>query len=150
MQMDRRSLIGLALLIVASISGCGYAMAGTWEDDPGNWSRAFESTKPPEVSVIRSKYWRSAHWTYEFAYFFEIAPEPRLKSQLFGKNKLRQATGVEAMRVKKDGPGDAPPWFAPGEATEYEVWVFEGSPNSHFKVLIEKKSRVMFLADYQL
>jgi hypothetical protein len=150
MRMARWSSIALALWVAVSAAGCGYAIAGTWEDDPGNWNRAFQSTKPPEVRVIHSKYWRSPHWTYEFEYFFAIAPDAQLKAQLFGENKLRQATGAEAIRVKTDNVGAAPPWFAPGEATNYEVWVFEGRSGSHFKVLIEKKSRVMFLADYQV
>lgn len=81
-------------------------MAGTWEDDPGNWSRAFQSTKPPEVAVVHSKYWRSAHWTSEFEYFFEIAPNPQLKAQLFGENNVRQATGDEASQIKKNVFGD--------------------------------------------
>ena len=72
--MRRTSSIALSLPVAIVIAGCGYFMAGTWEDDPGNWGRAFESTKPPDVAVVHSKYWRSAHWTYEFEYFFEIAP----------------------------------------------------------------------------
>jgi hypothetical protein len=147
---DRACATGLALLIVVSTAACGYAMAGTWEDDPGNWSRAFQTTKPPEVRVIHSKYWRAPHWTYEFEYFFEIAPDSRLKAQLFGKNKLRQATGTEANQIRKNDLGDAPSWFAPGDATEYEVWVYEGQPASNFRVLIDKTSGVMFLADYQV
>ncbi len=150
MQMERWSSIGLALLIALSTAGCGYVMAGTWEDDPGNWSRAFPTAKPPEVRVIHSKYWRSPHWTHESQYFFEIAPDPRFETLLFGKNKMRQATGAEAIQIKKNVFGDAPSWFAPRQANEYEVWVFEGTPDRNFKVLIDRKSRVMFLADYQV
>ena len=138
----------LFVLAVSVNTGCGYFMAGTWEDDPGNWSRALHSTKPPDVGVIHSKYWGSAHWTYEFEYFFEIAPNPKLKEQLFRENKLRQLTGDEAGKVKNFGT--VPSWFAPEDVTEYEVWVFEDERDRNFKVLIDRKSGVMFLSNYQL
>lgn len=148
--MKLRSVIFLFPSVILLTAGCGYFMAGTWEDDPDNWSRAFHSTKPPEVTVTHSRYWRSAHWTYEFAYYFEIAPNTTLKEQLFSENKLRQVTGDEAARVKKNVFGAAPAWFAPKEVTEYEVWVHDGEPHSRFKVLIDKKSGVVFLNDYQV
>jgi hypothetical protein len=132
------------------LSGCGYFKAGTWEDDPGNWTRAFRSTKPEDVSVIHSRYWRSAHWSYESAYFFEIAPHVKLKEQLFTKNKLRQVTGDEAAAVKQGLFSDAPSWFAPRGASEYDVWVYADEPRGSFTVLIDKGSGHMFLADHQV
>jgi hypothetical protein len=138
------------LFLLLALVGCGYFVGGTWEDDPQNWSRAFSSTKPPDVTVIHSRYWRSRHWTYEFQYFFEIASNIKLKEQLFDKNKLRQVTGDEATKIKKNVFGGAPSWFAPKSVTEYEVWVFADEPNSNFKILVDKKSGVMFLNDYQV
>ena len=88
-------------------------MAGTWNDDPGNWKRAFRSSKAPDVTVTHSKYWRSPHWSYEFEYFFEIEPNEALKKQPFGENKLRQVTGEETAKIKKELFGDPPVWFAP-------------------------------------
>jgi hypothetical protein len=148
--MKRPSSIALFLLIVLFNAGCGYLTAGTWEDDPGNWNRALRSTKPPDVTVVHSKYWRSPHWTYEFEYFFEIAPNTTLTKQLFAQNKLRQVSGDEAAQSKKNVFGDAPSWFAPKAVTEYEVWVFEDQPDRNFKILIDKKSGVMFLNDHQV
>jgi hypothetical protein len=148
--MQRWLSIAPFLLIVLFNAGCGYFMAGTWEDDPGNWNRAFHSTKPPDVTVVHSKYWRSAHWTYEFEYFFEIAPNRQLKDQLFAKNKMRQAAGDEATQIRKTVFSDVPSWFAPKGVTEYEVWVLEGEPDRNFKALIDRKSGVMFLNDYQV
>jgi hypothetical protein len=58
--------------------------------------------------------------------------------------------GDEAAKVRKNVFGDAPPWFAPENVTDYEIWVFEGEPNSNFKILIDKKSGVIFLNDYQV
>jgi hypothetical protein len=138
------------VLILALAAGCGYFMAGTWEDDPGNWKRAFHSTKPGEVVVIHSKYWRSSHWSYEFQYFFEIAPNMKLTGRLFAENKLRRITGDEATKAQGNRFGDAPSWFAPKSVTEYEIWVFDKEPERNFKVLIDKKSGHIFMSDYQV
>jgi hypothetical protein len=124
-------------------------MAGTWVDDPDNWSRAFQSTKPADVAVVHSKYWRSPHWTFEFEYFFEIAPNQELQEQLFSENKLRRITGEEAAKAKEHNSDAAPVWFAPKAASEYDIWVFDDEPNRNFRVLIDKKSGVVFLSDYQ-
>jgi hypothetical protein len=137
--------------MVALLSaGCGYFMSRTWEDDPKNWSRAFHSVKPPEVTVVHSKYWRSRHWSYEFQYFFEIAPNAELKDQLFTANKLREVTGNEAVEARARVFGDAPSWFAPGSVADYEVWVFADEPGRNFKVLIDKVSGHIFMNDYQV
>jgi len=149
-KLKKLPTIALLLLVVQFNSGCGYVMAGTWEDDPGNWQRAFRSTAPPDVTVVHSKYWRSPHWSYECEYFFEIAPSAKLKEELFANNKLRQMQGDEAARIQKSVFGDAPSWFAPKDVAEYEVWVFADQAHSNFKILIDKKSGVMFLNDYQV
>ena len=143
---------GVRVLVLAVVvaSGCGYFVSGTWEDDPKNWTRAFQSTKPPDVLVVHSKYWRSPHWSYEFQYFFEIAPNADLKRQLFSANKLRRVTGADAAKARKNVSGNAPAWFAPKAIDHYEVWVFENEPDRNFRVLIDSASGQMFLHDYVL
>jgi hypothetical protein len=54
-------LLGLSLLA----SACGYFSSGIWEDDPKNWKRAWGYSKPEEVVMPHSWYWRSPHWTRE-------------------------------------------------------------------------------------
>jgi hypothetical protein len=125
-------------------------MSGTWDDDPKNWGRTFQSTKPPQVTVVHSKYWRSPHWSYEFQYFFEIAPNAELKEQLFTANRLRQLTGAEAVEARGRVFGDAPSWFAPKSVESYETWVFADGPERNFKVLIDKVSGHIFMNDYQV
>jgi hypothetical protein len=147
--MRRQSAAVLAVLILLS-TGCGYVMSGTWDDDPKNWSRAFRSAKPPDVLVVHSRYWRSPHWSYEFEYFFEIAPNAALKAQLFGANNLRQLTGKDAIEAQAKVFGAAPPWFAPKSLDSYEVWVFGDQPQSNFKLLIDRASGHMFMNDYQV
>jgi hypothetical protein len=140
--------VWVPVLAAVVASGCGYFVSGTWDDDPGNWTRAFQSTKPPDVVVVHSKYWRSPHWSYEFQYFFEIAPNVDLKRQLFSANKLRRVTGAEAEKARKNVFGNAPAWFAPKGIAEYEVWVFENERDRNFKVLIDSASGQMFVHDY--
>jgi hypothetical protein len=57
-------------LVALCMAGCGYFASGTWNDDPRNWSRAFDTVKPPEVVVVHSTYSRFPHWTYEYEYYF--------------------------------------------------------------------------------
>jgi hypothetical protein len=140
--------VWVPVLAAVVASGCGYFVSGTWEDDPENWARAFQSAKPPDVVVVHSKYWRSPHWSYEFQYFFEIAPNADLKRQLFSANKLRRVTGDEAEKARKNVFGNAPAWFAPKGFAEYEVWVFENDRDRNFKVLIDSGSGQMFVHDY--
>ena len=146
----KRLTIPLLVAVITATAGCGYAMAGTWDDDPGNWGRAFQSTRPEDVLVVHSRYSRSPHWSYESQYFFEIAPNAQLKAQLFTANKLRRITGKEATQARENVFGGAPSWFAPKSVTEYEVWIFADEPERHFKVLIDKTSGHMFINDYQV
>jgi hypothetical protein len=146
----KRLTIPLLVAVITATAGCGYFMAGTWDDDPDNWGRAFQSTRPEDVPVVHSRYSRSPHWSYEFQYFFEIAPNAQLKAQLFTANKLRPITGKEAAEARENVFGGAPSWFAPKSVTDYEVWIFADEPERHFKVLIDKASGHMFINDYQV
>jgi len=140
----------LLCVVLALSAGCGYVMSGTWDDDPKNWGRVFQSTKPSDVRLIHSRYWRSAHWSYEFQYFFEIAPNAALKQQLFAANKLRLVVGDEADAARANRVHDAPSWFAPRSLESYEVWISADEPGRNFTLLIDKTSGHMFLTDYQV
>jgi hypothetical protein len=148
--MSLRFLLTVLVTFVFLALGCGYFDAGLWEDDPGNWRRAFQSTAPADVVVVHSRYWRSPHWSYEFQYFFEIAPNATLQEQLFTENRLRQLSGAEAVEARGNVFGDPPAWFAPKNAADYDVWVFDDAPERNFNVLVERNTGVMFLHDYQV
>lgn len=145
-----RARLATLVLLAVITAGCGYIMAGTWEDDPKNWGRAFQSEKPGDVVVVHSKYWRSAHWTYECAYSFEIQPTEELKQQLFTQNRLRRLSTEEAATAKRSLGPAAPAWFAPGDIGRYEAWVYQDLPESNFKVFVDTQSGHLFLNDYQL
>src|SRR6266542_5936660 len=142
---DRRAhRFAVALLALGCAAGCGYLRSGTWEDDPGNWWRAFESTKPPAVVVVHSRYTRFPHFTHEFEYWFAIGPNAELERQVIGENQL--------VRVERpwSRSAPAPAWFAPKAAREYERWELPGSPETDFQVLVDQSTREIFVSDRRL
>jgi hypothetical protein len=148
--MHLAKLLLLQFTILLAATGCGYVMAGKWDDHPGNWKRVFHHAKPDDVTVIHSQYWRAPHWTYECEYFFKVASNAKLRKELFDKNKLRKINDVEAAAALGNIFGTAPPWFAPMKITEYDAWVYAEDPKSHFILLIEKKTGNIFITDYQV
>ena len=139
--MPRAVLLLLALLPTVS---CGYLKAGQWDDDPDNWKRAFRSRKPADVVVLHSRYERSPHFTYEFLYFFEIRANEALQRQLFTENNLHRLQAPEVAIL-----GGKPDWFAPKPLDSYDIWGFADEPTRNFRVLIDRSSGNIFLADYQ-
>lgn len=135
-------------MLVCVLLGCG--SAGTWNDDPENWERAFSSTKPDAVVVVHSHYWRSPHWTTEFRYFFQIHDDEELRGQLFDENALTELTGDAAREAFDDSFGERPGWFLPEAPEHYEVWVLTGQPASKFRVFVHRESRDLFLTDDQV
>jgi hypothetical protein len=136
--------------ILACLAGCGYFMSGTWEDDPGNWDRAFGTRKPEDVVVLHSKYSRFPHFTYECEYFFEIRSNPGLKQELISQNKLVRPEGGAVGSALNDLSEAAPRWFAPKPMERYELWTIPDDPFNRFRVLVDKESGNLFLADLQL
>ena len=139
-----------ALLLACPCCMCGYFSSGTWENDSGNWERAFQSAKPNDVRILHSYYWRSPHWSDEFQYFFEIERNDQLKQQLFTKNKLTQLEGSEALAAKTKFFGEAPEWFTPKPIDSYNVWIYEKTPRGNFRVFIDDETGNMFLTDYSI
>ena len=148
MKIRIASVICLGLLL--SLNGCGYFTSGTWENDPDNWGRAFQSKKPDDVVVLHSKYWRSPHWTYEFQYFFEIEHNDKLRERLFTQNKLIELEGKDAAEAKDKFSSEFPKWFAPKPASKYEIWVYADDPTGNFEIFIDKETGNLFLTDRQV
>ena len=126
-------------MAAAVAAGCGYVRSGTWDDVPENWHRAFQSTKPADVVVVHSRYWRAPHWTYEAGYLFEIQPSAAFREQLFSQNRLR--THFKTRRLRQPTRpcfGECPAWFAPKALQDYEIWVYADEPKSNFMVLIDR------------
>src|SRR5882757_5268739 len=80
--------------------------AGTWEDDPKNWYRAFNEAQPSDVKVVHSKYWRSNHFTYEFVYYFEVEATPAWREAFLRKRnaELVSASAAASYRSNNHDP----------------------------------------------
>jgi len=142
--MQGRVIAITALFVVNVVAGgCGYLQSGRWEDDPANWSRAFKSSKPEDVVVLHSLYWRAPHWTWEGGYTFEIQANPTFRKDLFGRNQLVEVPG------DRNDCFNPPAWFAPRPVGSYELWGYADEPRSNFRVLVDRDSGTIFLCDYQ-
>lgn len=122
--------------------------AGTWEDDPQNWNRAFKERQPASVKIIHSKYWRSNRFTYEFVYYFEVDAAPEWKNNFLKSRELIQVDASAAHGFRDNvHSDDTPAWFAPDPVNQYEVWDRTGYPGS---VWINKTNGHIFFYDMQL
>jgi hypothetical protein len=148
LRRPHRGVWALGALLLA-LAGCGYVMSGTWDDDPGNWKRAFHSDPPPGLEVTHSQYWRAPHFTFEFGYHFEVEVSEAVRKELFERNRYVQLTDEEARRAKADGSGNRPAWFTPEPVERYEVWVPEEPLDGNFRLFVDRDSGTLFLADYQ-
>ena len=122
--------------------------AGTWEDDPQNWHRAFGEQQPAQVKVIHSKYWRSNHFTEEFIYYFEVEATPLWRDAFLKKHGLTQISPSVARSFRTNiHSDDTPGWFAPDAVELYDVWDKAGGFGS---VWINKTNGHVFFYDMRL
>lgn len=122
--------------------------AGTWENDPKNWFRAFNEDQPSDVKVIHSKYWKSNHFTDEFIYYFEVEATPEWKEAFLNKRSLVLVPASTARSFRTNIYSDmTPSWFAPDPVSKYDVWDKTGSFGS---VWIDKSDGHIYFYDMQL
>jgi hypothetical protein len=140
----------LLILLLGSFSLVGCHESGTWKDDSKNWKRIFRASKPADVTVIHSQFWRSPHWTYEFEYFLQVAHNDEFKKTLFHFNKLKQLTTDEEPHNAVDFFGEKPIWFLPKAISNYEIWVYADEPSQHFRIFIDRENGDLFLSDNQI
>src|SRR5262245_30562510 len=140
----------LLLVLPFATLACGYVMAGKWDDSSLNWWRAFGAFKPSDVVVLHSQYWRSAHWTYEAGYTFEIQANARFREQLFKDNAFTLVVLRDDEEPRSFCFADCPSWFAPGSRDRYQVWAYSDDSESNFRLLVDTKSGNIFLTDYQV
>jgi hypothetical protein len=137
----------LLLLILFTSSACGYFVGGTWEDDPENWDRAFRSSKPVGVQIVRSHYWRGQHWSYEVAYQFHFRANVALEKQLLAENRLRPLAREELRHARECGFG-CKPWFAPEPLHSYRIYTFANQPQQNFRVFIHRRTGDLYISDF--
>jgi len=143
-----RSVLVLSALLLAM--GCASFWSGAWEDDPANWQRAFQSTKPDDVVVVHSLYWQPPGSGRKAGYLFEIAANPKLRDRLLTENRLIELEHAAAEQAKQLCVAACPSWFAPKDADAYEAWGEADQPHTSFRVLIDKATGTMFLSNYRV
>ncbi len=111
--------LSIAFLALLLPTGCGYFSSGKWEDDPQNWKRAWGYSKPDDVVMPHSWYWRSPHWTREEAYFFQFQWHEELFNQFVANNNMSR---VESREAKPEYCFEKPNWFVPKDTSAYEIW----------------------------
>lgn len=122
--------------------------AGTWENDPKNWHRAFKEEPPVGIKVIHSKYWRSRHFTYEYAYYFEVCPSPEWKEAFLKKHDLERVSPPQSSTYHGNYHSDlTPDWFVPGASDNYEIWDKHGY---HGSVWIDKSNGHLFFFEIEV
>jgi hypothetical protein len=139
-QTIRWRILSLALLLV--LPGCG----GTWIDDDGNFNRVFGFSKPQDLEVLHSYYWKSPHWTVEYIYFISLKASPKFVTGLTSPELMTSVpSGAEGLRSCGDKP---PKWFLPKSLTDYEVWIPKAAEG--YRVFRDKADGTLFLCDERL
>jgi len=140
----------IAASLVAGLALTSCHRSGTWNDSAANWDKAFQSTKPSDVVVVHSRYWRSAHWSYEFEYYFHIVTNGGLYAQLFDQNDLEKLDAAGRKAAFENFFDSKPAWFVPGGQERYDVWVFREEPGCNFRVFKDRETGDLFLTDYSI
>ncbi len=140
----------LIAIVLVSIFLVGCHESGTWKDDSKNWKRIFGIAKPASVTVVHSWFWRSAHFTYEYEYFIQVAANDDFQKRLFTLNKLKQLTGDAEIAAVTGFSKHKPEWFLPKPVASYETWIYADEPRGHFTVLIDRETKDLFISDLQL
>lgn len=141
--MNRNFLLAVFLIL---LSGCGDS--GTWQDDEQNWMRAFQQEQPKDVTVVHSWYCRTAHFTHESQYFFQLAASDKLR-QSFGNPARVLVVSTDDKNAQEAlllALYQRPAWFAPKPVSAYEI--LQGKPpNENYFILIERETGSIFITD---
>jgi hypothetical protein len=140
--VTQRLTLAMAILLLA---GC--FRGGTWADDPRNFSRAWGVEPPANVQVIRSWYWRSAHFTREEIYYFHLRAPLSFAEAFASTNNLRPTEPHEINAYSF--PHSKPDWFAPGDPEIYRIWS-TGSDFPSAYVLVDRRTGDIFIHAAQL
>lgn len=142
-----RALLSLAALFLA----VGCHRSGTWKDDPKTWERVFGEEPPKDLKIVHSRYWRSPHFTYEFEYFFALAPSDAFRKRALEPGKLLDftPTSKEEREQVQLFFNEKPSRFIPKPIEGYDV--FQGKPpQEHFRLFIDRATGELFITDFSI
>jgi hypothetical protein len=140
---------GLLLLALLGLASCS-PNAGRWEDDPKNFSRAFNgNSQPPGLKILHSRYMRTPHFTYEFEYFFVAEFNMELMDGFIGSGQMKRFEPADASSIElEDHFQEKPDWFRPKLLEKYEVWIFKDEPRQHFRLFLDKETKEIHYTDF--
>ena len=138
----RNVLIATALLLFAACHE-----SGTWVDDPRNFKRAWGVNAPGAVQVVHSQYWRSAHFTREEVYYFQLRATSSYAEVFAAENRLKplRARDLGAFSFMQPKPA----WFAPKPPSAYQIWGTGSEAPAGF-VLLDRMTGDIFIHVAQL
>jgi hypothetical protein len=145
-----RFVLLLALGVAcAAAASCGYLQSGAWVDDQKNFARAWGYSKPDEINMVHSWYWRSAHFTREESYFFQFKWHDELFKQLVAANQMQPVERESAAAGPEPKFCFAKPgWFAPQERETYEAW--RCTENSDCWLFLDRRTKDIFIYACQM
>ena len=138
------------LLILAAVLLVGCHESGAWKDDAQNWKRIFRVTKPDDITVTHSLFWRSPHFAYEYEYYIQVQKDADLQKRLLTMNSMTEIVGDMELQRATAWSQQRLNWFAPKPIAQYHMWIYSNLPNSDFRLLIDRETGNLFLSDRQL
>lgn len=139
---NRLWFLPFAVGLTCVLAGCG----GTWVEDAGNFERVLGFSKPPDVRVVHSYYWKSPHWSTEYRYFIALQASSKFSVGLTSE-ELMTAVAPDMAVLDKCGT-DRPQWFLPKPLSAYAVWIPKASGG--YRVFRDKADGILFVCDQQL
>ncbi len=137
--MNRAPSATALLVVSCCLAGCGYFMAGSWEDDPKNFNRVFGYSPPEGVEVVHSLYTRFPHWSHEHVFYLHFSAPNEFVRELIDRNNLNLSEQIWSR------PEDGPEWFPAGSTSEWELWSEAGGPSSGLALLKHRETGEVFL-----
>jgi hypothetical protein len=73
--------------------------SGTWADDAKNFERAWGQAAPSGLRIPHSWFWRSAHFTREEAYYFQVERNAEWMRGFIAENRLQPVDDAASVTV---------------------------------------------------
>ena len=138
-------------LVILGVAGLLTACGGEYRDDPKNFVRALNITKPADVEHVHSHYWQSAHFTDEHCYFLELTSTngSNLLHALVGSYErnytTREPLATNAtIELVPDLVLKRPAWFAPKPGTAYDTFISTNT-SPQFGILRDRQDGRVFV-----
>nr|WP_321222153.1 hypothetical protein [uncultured Psychroserpens sp.] len=109
--------VHIIILVAITFFNCG---AGTFENDPETWYKVFGEDPPEQIQVINTRFWKSAHWSYEFELYAEFkASHDIINSLLLERYRFKETTNPMLDLGFAD---EKPKWFVSKDFEQYSIY----------------------------